>query len=51
MSTFVPGDQILFRRGDKFTGGITVTKSGTAGNPLTFGSYGVGELPEITGKK
>lgn len=51
MSSFIAGDQILFNKGDKFFGTLTITKTGTAGNYLTFGSYGGGNLPEITGKK
>lgn len=50
-NTFVAGDQILFNRGDKFLGEIKVNKSGASGNNIIYGSYGVGELPEITGKK
>ena len=46
---FVPGDQILFRRGDTFYGGITVSNSGSVGNPITFGAYGSGNKPVITG--
>ncbi|MDQ3020550.1 MAG: right-handed parallel beta-helix repeat-containing protein [Bacteroidota bacterium] len=51
MSLFRPGDQILFERGDSFLGPLNIAKSGTAGNYLTFGSYGSGNLPVISGKK
>ncbi|MBS1551215.1 MAG: right-handed parallel beta-helix repeat-containing protein [Bacteroidetes bacterium] len=51
MNTFNPGDQILFRKGDKFYGELKVTKSGIAGSSIIFGSYGSGVLPEITGIK
>lgn len=51
MSSFNGGDQILFKRGDKFYGMVTLTKSGLSGNPILFGSYGSGALPVITGKK
>lgn len=44
-----PGDNVLFKRGDTFYGSITVSNSGTAGNPITFSTYGVGENPVITG--
>ena len=47
--TFSPGDSILFKKGDTFYGSITVSQSGTAGNPITFSSYGSGEKPIITG--
>lgn len=46
---FNPGDRILFRRGDVFTGTINVTKSGTSGNPITLSSFGTGNLPIISG--
>jgi len=48
-STFNPGDNILFNRGDTFYGTIIITKSGIAGNPITFGAYGNGPDPVITG--
>ncbi len=51
MSQILPGDQILFKRGDRFYGTINISKSGTAGNEIVFGSYGTGNLPVITGKK
>ncbi len=44
-----PGDRILFKRGDVFTGGIVVTQSGTAGAPIIMGAYGDGERPIING--
>ncbi|MDZ4711706.1 MAG: right-handed parallel beta-helix repeat-containing protein [bacterium] len=51
MSSFNAGDQILFKRGEIFSGTLTITKGGTTGNQIVFGSYGSGNLPEITGKK
>ena len=45
----VPGDSVLFKRGDSFYGSITINNSGTAGNPIVFSAYGVGEKPVITG--
>lgn len=51
MSSITPGSQILFRRGNAFTGMIMATKSGTAGNEIIFGSYGSGDLPVIKGVK
>lgn len=47
--TLKPGDKILFNRGNKFYGTITITKSGTTGNPITISVYGTGENPVITG--
>jgi hypothetical protein len=37
---FVPGDRILFRRGDTFTGGFRVQASGAEGLPIHIGAYG-----------
>ncbi|RNI33355.1 T9SS C-terminal target domain-containing protein [Hanamia caeni] len=44
-----PGDYVLFKRGDTFYGGIRVNNSGSSGNPITFGAYGSGNKPIITG--
>jgi parallel beta-helix repeat protein len=44
-----PGDNVLFKRGDTFYGSITVSNSGTAGNPITYGAYDAGEKPVISG--
>ena len=46
---FKPGDNILFRRGDTFYGGLIVSNSGTSGSPITYGAYGSGAKPIITG--
>ena len=47
--TFAPGDNIYFNRGDTFTGTITPTESGSAGNTITVGAYGTGADPIISG--
>ena len=44
-----PGDQVLLERGNTFFGGITVNQSGTAAAPVTYGAYGVGERPIVSG--
>ncbi len=46
---FLPGDTILFKRGETFnsTASITLSNSGTSGNPITFAAYGTGEKPKI----
>lgn len=44
-----PGDNVLFRRGDVFTGQIILTVNGGANNPITFGAYGTGTDPVISG--
>ncbi|MGI4805051.1 MAG: hypothetical protein ACRYFL_09790, partial [Janthinobacterium lividum] len=48
-SNFQPGDQILFKRGEVFLGTLAINASGSSGNPIVFGAYGDGNLPEITG--
>ena len=47
--TFAPGDNIYFKRGDSFTGTITVAESGSSGNPITIGAYGTGADPVFNG--
>jgi parallel beta-helix repeat protein len=44
-----PGDQILFKRGDSWTGTITIKSSGTSASPITYGAYGTGVNPVISG--
>lgn len=48
--TFLPGDSILFKRGDvwKSIGSLFFTESGTSVNPIVVASYGVGIKPIIT---
>ena len=49
MSSFQPGDFVLFKRGETFTGTLYPTRGGTASAPLTFGAYGSGNKPKFTG--
>jgi polysaccharidase protein len=44
-----PGDTVLFARGASFDGVITLNESGAAGAPISFGAYGKGDAPVITG--
>jgi parallel beta-helix repeat protein len=48
-SGLIPGDRIFFRRGDIFYGTLTISRSGTAANPITIGAYGSGVDPIIYG--
>jgi len=48
-ASLVAGDQVLFRRGDTFQGSLIPPSSGATGNPITFGAYGSGAKPIITG--
>ena len=45
--SFVPGDQILFKRGETWKAILTPLTSGIAGSPIVFGSYSTGPLPII----
>ena len=47
--TFLPGDAILFKRGDVWNESLTPPSSGVAGNPITFDAYGTGAAPNLTG--
>ncbi|HET6939779.1 MAG TPA: right-handed parallel beta-helix repeat-containing protein [Nocardioides sp.] len=44
-----PGDQVLLQRDASFSGKLAIWRSGTAGNPITIGSYGSGSKPVVTG--
>ncbi len=48
--TLNAGDQVLFKRGDKFVGRLSYSNlNGTADNPITIASYGEGtERPTLT---
>ncbi len=46
-SSFVPGDSVLFKRGQVWREQLNVPSSGSYGNPITFGAYGEGGLPVI----
>jgi hypothetical protein len=47
--TFLPGDSILFRKGDLWRETLKVPSSGNSGSYITFGSYGSGADPIIYG--
>ncbi len=49
ISTFQPGDVILFKRDGVWNEWLTPPSSGTAGNPIKFDAYGNGRPPEFTG--
>jgi hypothetical protein len=48
-SSFSAGDSILFKKGCTWREQLTVPSSGSAGNPITFGAYGTGADPIISG--
>ena len=47
--TLKPGDNVFFNRGEVFYGGINLKQSGTLGFPITFGAYGSGAKPVVSG--
>jgi parallel beta-helix repeat protein len=44
-----PGDRVLFRCGRTYAGPLRLAASGTEELPITYGSYGEGPKPELTG--
>lgn len=48
-SSFSPGDSVLFKAGCTWREQLTVSSSGSAGKPVTFGAYGTGPAPIISG--
>jgi hypothetical protein len=50
VSTFQPGNVILFKRDAVWNEWLTPPSSGAAGNPIKFDAYGNGRPPEFTGR-
>jgi len=50
ISTFQPGDVILFKRDGVWNEWLTPPSSGTAGNLIRFDAYGNARPPEFTGR-
>lgn len=48
--TFQPGEYVLFKRGGIWHRILEVSSSGSSGNPVTFGAYGEGNKPVLTGR-
>jgi len=48
-SSFSAGDSVLFNKGCTWRETLTVPSSGSAGSPITFGAYGTGAAPIISG--
>ncbi len=49
-TTFQPGDSILFKSGQRWTGQLKPKGSGSTVASITIGRHGEGELPAIDGK-
>ena len=50
ISTFQPGDEILFKRDAVWNEWLTPPSSGVAGSVIKFDAYGNGRPPEFTGR-
>src|SRR6188768_3305010 len=48
-SSLQPGDSVLFKRGDSFSGAMNISRSGSSSSPIIIGAYGSGAKPVITG--
>jgi len=48
-TTFANGDSILFQKGATFYGQLTITKSSVSGSAITYGAFGTGAKPIISG--
>lgn len=46
---FNPGDKVLFKRGNTWYGSLVALSNGDSSYPLTYGAYGSGNLPVISG--
>jgi parallel beta-helix repeat protein len=49
LTALQPGDSVLFKGGDAFSGQLVLSKSGTVSKNIYFGSYGSGKKPIISG--
>jgi hypothetical protein len=47
LSSFSPGDSILFKSGGIWNEGLIISSSGTPSNPITISSYNTGNKPKI----
>lgn len=47
--SFNPGDNIYFKRGETWREQLNASGSGSSGNPITYGAYGSGDKPVISG--
>jgi hypothetical protein len=48
-SIILPGDSVLFNRGQVYYGRLIINKSGTSAKPIIFSAYGIGANPLISG--
>jgi hypothetical protein len=50
-SAFLPGDSILFKRGDTWRTTISMNESGSLNKHIVFGAYGTGNKPKLLGSE
>jgi hypothetical protein len=48
-TALLPGDTVLFQRGNEWHESLAAPSSGTAGNPISFADYGTGAKPKFWG--
>ena len=46
--SFLPGDNIYFKRGTSYSGCVTINGNGNAKDPILVGAYGIGDAPKFT---
>ena len=46
---YMAGDNLLFKKNDGWAGILIVKQTGLSGSPITYGTYGTGATPTITG--
>ncbi len=42
-----PGDSVFFKRGQSYSGRLSISRSGSATAPIVYTNYGTGNLPEF----
>lgn len=47
-TSLLPGDSVLFKRGQTISGRLVVQASGSASAPIVYSAYGSGNMPELT---
>lgn len=47
-TSILPGDSVLFKRGQTLSGRLIVYATGTALAPIVYSAYGTGNMPELT---
>ena len=47
-TTLLPGDSVLFKKGQIFSGRLVISSSGSSTKSIVYSSYGTGNMPEFT---